>query len=146
MKVLSAAAEIYPLVKTGGLADVVGALPAALAGQGVAMRCIVPGYRPVMSALGGITVLHRYADLFGGPASLVAGKAGVSISSPSTHRISMTGRAIPISGRTARMAGQCTAFRGAVPGAAKWRAASFPAISPTFSICMTGRQRSLRSM
>jgi len=76
MKVLSAAAEIYPLVKTGGLADVVGALPAALAGQGVAMRCLVPGYRPVMSALAGITVLHRYADLFGGPASLVAGKAG----------------------------------------------------------------------
>ena len=75
MKVLSAAAEIYPLVKTGGLADVVGALPAALAGQGVAMRCLVPGYRPVMSALDGITVLHRYADLFGGPASLVAGKA-----------------------------------------------------------------------
>ena len=76
MKVLSAAAEIYPLVKTGGLADVVGALPAALTGQGVAMRCLVPGYRQVMSALGGITVLHRYADLFGGPASLVAGKAG----------------------------------------------------------------------
>ena len=76
MKVLSAAAEIYPLVKTGGLADVVGALPTALAGQGVAMRCLVPGYRPVMSALDGITVLHRYADLFGGPASLVAGKAG----------------------------------------------------------------------
>ena len=44
MKVLSAASEIYPLVKTGGLADVVGALPAALAGQGVAMRCLVPGY------------------------------------------------------------------------------------------------------
>ena len=76
MKVLSAAAEIYPLVKTGGLADVVGALPAALAGQGVDMRCLVPGYRPVMAALDGITVLHRYADLFGGPASLVAGKAG----------------------------------------------------------------------
>ena len=68
MKVLSAAAEIYPLVKTGGLADVVGALPAALAGQGVAMRCLVPGYRQVMSALGGIAVLHRYADLFGGQA------------------------------------------------------------------------------
>ncbi len=30
--VLAVASEIYPLVKTGGLADVVGALPAALAG------------------------------------------------------------------------------------------------------------------
>ena len=30
VKVLSVASEAYPLVKTGGLADVVGALPAAL--------------------------------------------------------------------------------------------------------------------
>ena len=31
MKVLHVAAEVFPLVKTGGLADVVAALPAALA-------------------------------------------------------------------------------------------------------------------
>ena len=37
MKILSAASEIFPLVKTGGLADVTGALPAALAAQGVEM-------------------------------------------------------------------------------------------------------------
>ena len=30
MKLLSVASEIYPLVKTGGLADVAGALPGAL--------------------------------------------------------------------------------------------------------------------
>ena len=41
MKVLSAASEIYPLVKTGGLADVTGALPAALKSQGVEMRSMV---------------------------------------------------------------------------------------------------------
>ena len=35
MKVLSVASELFPLVKTGGLADVTGALPAALAEQGV---------------------------------------------------------------------------------------------------------------
>jgi starch synthase len=55
MKVLSAAAEIYPLVKTGGLADVVGALPAALSGNDIAMRCLEPGYRLVIAALGGKT-------------------------------------------------------------------------------------------
>ena len=41
--VLSIASEVYPLVKTGGLADVVGALPRALAPQGVAMRTLIPG-------------------------------------------------------------------------------------------------------
>ncbi len=45
MKVLSAASEVFPLVKTGGLADVTGALPAALKGHGVAMTTLVPGYR-----------------------------------------------------------------------------------------------------
>ncbi|MBX9596598.1 MAG: glycogen/starch synthase, partial [Roseomonas sp.] len=35
MRVLAVASEAYPLVKTGGLADAVGALPAALAPHGV---------------------------------------------------------------------------------------------------------------
>lgn len=52
MKVLSVASEVYPLIKTGGLADVAGALPAALVGAGVEMRTLVPGYPKVMAALG----------------------------------------------------------------------------------------------
>ena len=43
LKLLAVASEIYPLVKTGGLGDVAGALPPALAGHGVAMRTLVPG-------------------------------------------------------------------------------------------------------
>ena len=35
IEVLSVASEAYPLIKTGGLADVAGALPAALAPRGV---------------------------------------------------------------------------------------------------------------
>ena len=35
--VLSVASEVFPLVKTGGLADVAGALPPALAAEGVAV-------------------------------------------------------------------------------------------------------------
>ena len=42
--VLSVASEVAPIVKTGGLADVVGALPAALAPHGWDMRVLVPGY------------------------------------------------------------------------------------------------------
>jgi starch synthase len=41
---LSVASECVPLVKTGGLADVVGALPGALAAQGWDMRTLMPGY------------------------------------------------------------------------------------------------------
>ncbi|HRA95003.1 MAG TPA: glycogen/starch synthase, partial [Aestuariivirga sp.] len=51
MKVLSVASEVFPLVKTGGLADVAGALPAALAKQGVKVITLMPGYPAVMTAL-----------------------------------------------------------------------------------------------
>ncbi len=51
MRVLSVASEAYPLIKTGGLADVVGALPAALAREGVAVRTLLPGYPAVLAAL-----------------------------------------------------------------------------------------------
>ena len=52
LKVLSLASEAVPLVKTGGLADVVGALPAALAAEGVEMTTMLPGYPAVMRGLG----------------------------------------------------------------------------------------------
>ncbi len=75
MKVLAAASEIYPLVKTGGLADVAGALPGALSAQGIAVKTMVPGYPAVMRAMDSGQQVHHYADLMGGAATLVAGKA-----------------------------------------------------------------------
>src|SRR5690606_31631282 len=75
MRVLSVAAEAFPLVKTGGLADVAGALPGALASEGVEMRVMVPGYPAVMQALTGAAVIRTYADLLGAEARLVAAKA-----------------------------------------------------------------------
>src|SRR5262249_59845418 len=72
--VLGVASEIFPLVKPGGLADVVGAMPAALKEHDVDLRTLVPGYPKVTAALAeGETVL-RYDQLFGGPAAVVAGK------------------------------------------------------------------------
>jgi starch synthase len=74
--VLSVASEAYPLVKTGGLADVTGALPGALARHGVTMRTLLPGYPAVMGALGDVAVAREYGEYFGGPARLLMGRAG----------------------------------------------------------------------
>jgi starch synthase len=80
IKVLSVASEVFPLVKTGGLADVVGALPGALRAHEVTTRVLVPAYPAIMAALGTAETIHSYADLFGGPASLVAATAaGLSL-------------------------------------------------------------------
>lgn len=50
MRILHAASEMYPYIKTGGLADVVGALGHALAARGHEAAVIIPGYRPVMES------------------------------------------------------------------------------------------------
>jgi starch synthase len=75
LNVLSVASEIFPLVKTGGLADVAGALPGALAREGVTFRTLVPGYPAVMRKLEGAEEVHAYPVLFGGPGKLLIGKA-----------------------------------------------------------------------
>ena len=76
MNILSVASEIYPIVKTGGLADVTGALPGALAAHGMTVRTLVPGYRTVMAALAAApTVVRAYPDFYGGPASILASRA-----------------------------------------------------------------------
>lgn len=75
LRVLSVASEVFPLIKTGGLADVAGALPGALKPLGVQMRTLLPGYPQVMGALADGEVVHKWRSLFGGHGSLVAGKA-----------------------------------------------------------------------
>ncbi|MCW6507682.1 glycogen synthase GlgA [Lichenifustis flavocetrariae] len=76
LQVLSVASEVYPLIKTGGLADVAGALPGALAAEQVHVRTLLPGYPAVMTALGPhVEALHRWDNLFGGEARLIAGQA-----------------------------------------------------------------------
>ncbi|MBA3624755.1 MAG: glycogen synthase GlgA, partial [Methylibium sp.] len=50
-RVLQLAAEIYPLVKTGGLADVVAALPPALVRAGADVRLLLPGLPAIAEAL-----------------------------------------------------------------------------------------------
>jgi starch synthase len=51
-RVLFVTSELAPLVKTGGLADVSFALPAALGRLGCDVRVLLPAYRAVWSAVG----------------------------------------------------------------------------------------------
>ncbi|GAA0533906.1 starch synthase [Rhizomicrobium palustre] len=76
LKVLSVVSEAYPLVKTGGLGDVAGALPSALAPHGVEVTTFLPGYPSVMKALRDAVVLHSYDSLFGEKAQILSGWAG----------------------------------------------------------------------
>lgn len=71
MQVLSVASEVYPLIKTGGLADVAGALPLALKAHGVATKTLMPGYAPVMAKIGEGTIRLSFEDLFGTRADVI---------------------------------------------------------------------------
>jgi starch synthase len=75
MRVLSVASECVPFVKTGGLADVVGALPRVMGGQGVDMRVLLPGYPQVMAAIGDGETVMEDDTLFGGPGRVIRARA-----------------------------------------------------------------------
>ena len=75
VEVLAIASELYPLVKTGGLADVTGALPAALKPHGVRVRTLLPGYPSVLAGIKGARTVRLLPDFYGGPAKLIAGAA-----------------------------------------------------------------------
>lgn len=62
-RVLFVTPEIHPLIKTGGLADVSGALPAALRELGVDTRVLVPGYPKVLAGARNKRLRHTFHDL-----------------------------------------------------------------------------------
>ena len=79
-RVLSVASECVPLVKTGGLADVVGALPAALAAHGWEMRVLIPAYRALRAMAADWPVVLHEQGLWGGEGRVLAGEvAGISM-------------------------------------------------------------------
>ena len=65
MKVLHVAAEIFPLVKTGGLADVVGALPQALISAGADVRLLLPGLPAIADAVLHPRTIYEFGPIFG---------------------------------------------------------------------------------
>ena len=82
MRVLLAAAEIYPFAKTGGLADVCAALPRALAALGAEVRVLLPGYESALDTLKAPRVAADLDTVLGvGPIRLLEGEsdAGVTV-------------------------------------------------------------------
>ena len=65
MRVLHVAAEVFPLVKTGGLADVAAALPVALAQLGADVRLLLPGFPAVMDGVQGARTVIDVGPCFG---------------------------------------------------------------------------------
>ena len=65
MRVLHVGAEVFPLVKTGGLADVLGALPQALIAQGADVRLLLPGLPAFADAVLHQKTVFELGPLFG---------------------------------------------------------------------------------
>ncbi|CCQ75050.1 glycogen synthase GlgA [Magnetospira sp. QH-2] len=74
MKVLFVTPEAHPLIKTGGLADVAGALPTALAEAGLDVRVMMPAYPEALDGIEGRTSGADLGDPLGfGRTKLVGG-------------------------------------------------------------------------
>ncbi|WP_372570501.1 glycogen synthase GlgA [Ruegeria jejuensis] len=71
MQVLMVASECAPFAKTGGLADVVGALPTALAPLGIEAQVLIPAYPALFPLLPQGEEVARFDDLPGGHGRLV---------------------------------------------------------------------------
>lgn len=71
MKVLFVASECAPFVKTGGLADVIGAIPKSLAALGHEVKILIPSYPKMAEQLAAGRTVMEFSDLFGGPARVV---------------------------------------------------------------------------
>jgi len=63
LRVLFATSEVFPLIKTGGLADVSGSLPTALQNLGVDIRILMPGYPAVLNKLTNLQAIATFDNL-----------------------------------------------------------------------------------
>ena len=114
MQVLAVVSEIYPLVKTGGLADVAGALPKALKAEGIETITLVPGYPDVLSALVEADEVLCHARCYGGAARVLRGSAAglqlLVLDAP--HLFARPGNPY-VGARRRRLARQCDSLRRA---------------------------------
>jgi starch synthase len=74
MRVLQVSAEIFPLLKTGGLADIAGSLPIALTVAGCDVRLLLPGFPSILQDLQHATVLRELVTPWGESVTLRKGR------------------------------------------------------------------------
>jgi len=73
MRVLQVSAEIFPLLKTGGLADIAGALPPALLKAGCDVRVLLPGFPTILDGLKGSAHVGSFDTPWGEKVEVVYG-------------------------------------------------------------------------
>lgn len=73
MRILQVSAEIFPLLKTGGLADIAGALPPALQEAGCDVRVMLPGFPAICEGLEGAVPVGSFAMPWGERVEVVYG-------------------------------------------------------------------------
>ena len=71
-KLLFAASEAYPLIKTGGLADVAGSLPEVLRHKGMDVRLLLPAYGDLLAGLAAVPEMVAELQLTGGSVRILA--------------------------------------------------------------------------
>src|SRR5512142_3165620 len=78
MQILFVASEVAPFSKTGGLGDVAGALPAALAARGHAVHVVTPRYGSIDPRAHGLRRLDATVRARGDGAGLWEGRVGAA--------------------------------------------------------------------
>jgi len=78
MRILQVSAEYFPLLKTGGLADVAGALPLALAAAGQDVRVLLPGFPAIVSGVAGLEPLVTLKAPWGQTCRVLRGRVAAA--------------------------------------------------------------------
>jgi starch synthase len=73
IRLLQVSAEIFPLLKTGGLADIAGALPAALAEADCDVRVLLPGFPAICAGLQDAVPVGQFTLPWGESVQVLAG-------------------------------------------------------------------------
>ena len=77
MRILQVSAELFPLLKTGGLADIAGALPLALMAAGQDVRVLLPGFPPIVAGVRDAVTVKEFAAPWGERARLRYGRIAI---------------------------------------------------------------------